>query len=149
MSRSAGDAIRRVAFPLGLIIVVAVVVAGAAPVRRDDEYQLSVRAGLQTQLSDTDVAQIARNALEQMAAIVPGRSVQSNIISIDANFGRDLQEPEVAAAAPESDDRIMWIVWAEGPFATERGRRPEPLTSDSGYFLIDDATGTIVGMGWN
>lgn len=42
---------------------------------------------------------------------------------------------------------IVWIARATGTFVGLRGPDPDPYVADSGYLLISDETGEIVGMG--
>ncbi|HET8785529.1 MAG TPA: hypothetical protein VFM38_07840 [Candidatus Limnocylindrales bacterium] len=60
-------------------------------------------------------------------------------------------EASLADVPPESGDasRVIWVARGEGTFLVTRGglSAKGPWVGETGYLLIDDETGEIVGMG--
>ena len=111
-----------------------------------------------TTLRDAEgVGAIALAHIESMAETgramgLDGADERTQIRSVVAASWSDLHElePNAGALDLESPDssRVVWVVRADGPFAvlrTPRGR--EPFVGASGYLVIDDESGMILGMG--
>ncbi len=61
------------------------------------------------------------------------------------DFQADAGKPQAGSAEASA---VVWLVRAEGSFVGMRvPPGAKPITSTTGYFLIDDATGEVVGMG--
>jgi hypothetical protein len=66
----------------------------------------------------------------------------------------DVPAIERNSAIPEAEalkkQGYIWIVRAHGKFTATRGRQAQKAESPTGtgYYLLDDDTGQIVGMGW-
>ena len=73
-------------------------------------------------------------------------SVDPRIVKVALRRASDVQSVENSAAGDPTGSGLVWIVRAEGTFLSNRGLGP-PHVWPSGYFIIDDATGGIVGDG--
>jgi hypothetical protein len=59
-------------------------------------------------------------------------------------------EPDAGAAPAGSSagDSVLWVVRATGTFVGDRvPPGAKPIVESTGYFVVDDSTGEIVGMG--
>jgi hypothetical protein len=87
------------------------------------------------------VAQL-EDAAERFGALAPIRIVRV----VATQEGRAVRfEPSWTAEDP---DRVVWLVRAEGTFVSLRGPDPGPLTAERGFYVIDDASGEIIGFGF-
>ena len=134
---------------LAAAIAIAFALASAAAVTqataRSDQresYTVRVAASLQPRLEPAAVAQIVRSKLGPTAVIQRVVMVASDaeVSAVESNAGRRAGAP--GAFGP------VWVVRARGPFV---GRHVPPgnppVRSATGYFVISDATGNILGMG--
>lgn len=117
----------------------------------------SLPTGVVPTRAETDIREIATSHLSRMAESAQKMGLERapdglTIQSVAAARWSDVvaHEPRAAAAEIGSAEamQIVWVVRAEGSFLVMRtppGR--EPFVGKSGYLLIDDDTGTILGMG--
>jgi hypothetical protein len=77
-----------------------------------------------------------------------GAQQTATVTKISAVRGRDLEKAEPGAGSAEGDqaDAAYWVVRGTGTFLGRRGQSGDHL-SGTGYIVIEDATGDIVGMG--
>jgi hypothetical protein len=105
-----------------------------------------------TERSADDVAEFVISRLEANREAVPEWAGPIQIVSVEAMVLWDaLAALDMSASADPPDDRLgqtVWLIRANGPFVSYRGPRPAALTGTSGYFVIDDATGTIIATGF-
>jgi hypothetical protein len=90
----------------------------------------------------TSLAAMARGAANANLAT----SVDPRIIKVSLRRASDARSVESSSAGDPTAKGLVWIVRAEGTFLTNRGLGP-PRVWPSGYFIIDDATGGILGDG--
>ncbi|MGH2455499.1 MAG: hypothetical protein ACRDHD_04500 [Candidatus Limnocylindria bacterium] len=90
------------------------------------------------------LAKLETNERDLGRILVPARI--RSVTAVDAS-GLTEVEPDIGEENPQPDG-IVWIVRADGTFVANRGRIDEPITSPSGYYLISDDTGAILGMGF-
>jgi len=80
-----------------------------------------------------------------------GRSVPIKVTSLTAVQASSLDRVAPGAGAPEkgsADDRVVWVVRAEGPFIGLRvPPGGEPIKATAGYILVDDLTDKVIGLG--
>jgi hypothetical protein len=114
-------------------------------------FVIDAPASLAPRMDPAGVANLAQARLQEMAADaqaaglrVSGGSIQKVILARNDELGA--VEPR-AAGGEGSPDRLLWVVRATGTFVTNRGPIGGTRSFASGYFLIDDATGEIIGMG--
>ncbi len=118
-------------------------------------YRVDTPIGVTGQMTPEQVASKVTAFLAQNASIALSASTPTVATKIDQMV---LARPdEVGAIEPraagislqrQSDPAaLLWVVRAHGAFVTQRGRSMEPRVFASGYLIIDDATGDIVGMG--
>ncbi|MGH2455498.1 MAG: hypothetical protein ACRDHD_04495 [Candidatus Limnocylindria bacterium] len=117
----------------------------------DDQYLVSIPASMAVRLTPAKVVEIATGRLDSMETMTnPDKQTRRDLISVSASLGTNVPEivgrPEGVETGTEG--RVYWVVRAEGTFTTFRGRLREPIVATSGYILIDDGTGLVVGMGW-
>jgi hypothetical protein len=140
---------------IALLIVIGIVVAQRVtelPATNLD-YSVVIADGVQPVTSNGQIAAIARHYLDEQTPelAAPGIHVPPRIFSVTATLARSAHDLEVsvpdaqAAAAPE---RIVWVVRASGDFLNLHdlpwSSRGTPYSS--GTLVIDDATGTILGV---
>jgi hypothetical protein len=146
MSRSAVYRYRRVAivFAAGALLVV----YGAAQVTSVSPPRITVDPGIRPSLSASDAIRLAQSEISLMAGDV-GRNPASTIASARALKGSDIPsaEPNGPIFSGEQADRTYWIVRGSGTFVPEFGRSNPKKIFGTGYLIMDDATGEIVGSG--
>jgi hypothetical protein len=132
------------------IFAVLIAVAFATTLRSSGEgtYTTVIDSGLTPVLSSEHVAQIAFERLRGMAT-TPGVGEPKPIqnVSLHAVRESDVHKVEPNSPVGDSVSGIVWVVRAEGTFVSARGRSPELIIADSGYLLVDDGSGQIIGMG--
>lgn len=105
-----------------------------------------------TERSADEVAEFVISRLEANREAVPEWSGPIEIVSVEAMVLWDaLAAVDLSASADPPYERLggmAWLVRANGPFVSYRGLRPAALTGTSGYFLIEDATGTVIATGF-
>ena len=106
-------------------------IAAPAPTPAIAQPLVTIGAGVTPRMTVDQVESIVLAQIHAMEATV-GRVVSpSRIVSVTATAG-------------------SWRVTAEGTFTTER-RPPglsSPMVASTGYFVINDADGTITGFGF-
>ena len=116
----------------------------AAPTLAGDVV-LQIAPGAVPRQRPEDVATIVFRDISSMERMVGRQLRPPRILSMTATGERDamnsLGQPGNGGA------ELVWLVHAEGTFATNRGAKPIPPAS-TGYFIIDDLTGDIVGFGF-
>jgi hypothetical protein len=95
--------------------------------------------------------EIAEIALDRIAAAAAnyGEVAPARILSLTATTAARVShfEPGAVFERP-SPDVIVWIVRAEGTFGTRRGPELAPSTGSSGFFLLSDEDGSVIGTGF-
>lgn len=131
---------------VGLTAVMAGCTPGAGTV--GDDFESGVATGLSVRSTASDVARIAREEIADMARDA-GRPETVNIVRINAVPAEAVRSLEPSAGEGNSDvGRAVWVVRALGTFIGERvPPGQDEIVAESGYLLIDDATGEIIGMG--
>lgn len=108
----------------------------------------------QTAAAVTSIAMPNLDLMKRQAAQVDARFADASVKVLSINpvsrSDADRVEPRLGAIDPENPDagRLVWIVRAEGAFFG--GRVPpgaKPIVGTTGYIVIDDETGLVVGMG--
>jgi hypothetical protein len=142
------------AWRLALVLVAAValsVVLVFGQVFGGIDFDYQVEAGVSPKLEPDAVRSIVVERLDAMARQTNQDLGGATALAIATSLGR---APSVYPDVPDlneagwSADSVVWVVKAHAPFMTLRGRSTEPLTADSGFLVIDDATGEIVAMGF-
>lgn len=128
---------------LGIVTVVGVASlanAGTGPT-------ITVPAGIATRMNAADVIASVERRLMNMSAGVPN-SVPITILSVTATDAGSVDAVEPNAGIDTSFGGVVWIVRAKGTFVgVHVPPGTKPITSSTGYLLIDDATGEPMGMG--
>ncbi len=110
--------------------------------------RVTIADGLTPSLTAAHVGQIVTETLTAAARRF-GRSTPIVIETIRAVPAGAVEalEPATGHGSPPSVG-VRWVVRARGPFVGERvPAGMQPIFQDSGFFIIDDATGTILQMG--
>lgn len=128
---------------------------GQTPASQTDQYITSVALGLVPEMTADELASVVTALLtstrERNAPRFDGVAI--DIISVEAMTLHDAMSRN-GAEAGEGDadgmgmDRPVWLVTANGPFLSQRGRGPDPLVGTSGFYVIEDATGEILASGF-
>lgn len=120
-----------------------------------DGYATSVVAGVTVVMSPQEVAALVteRMSATKRAYTSEFEAVDVDILSIDAMTYGDAMKASQNLPPMTHDDgaevgRVVWLVAADGPFATLRGLQPGPRIGTSGYYVIDDLTGQVWAMGF-
>ena len=134
-------------------------VASTAPAssRLDDVLAgvaVSNADGVKTLSDPSRVASAALSQLSKMGAAaqaVGAVPAQARLLSITAVRASDVKVVEPRAGAPDvgsGDDEAIWVVRATGSFVGLHVPPGDaPIVKQTGYLLIDDASGDVVGMG--
>jgi hypothetical protein len=119
-----------------------------------DQFTTSIAGGLDLEMTADEVARLVTAHLEatkqQNAPLFDG--VEVDIVSVDAmTFADALASRGEGEAGGESTgmDRPVWLVTANGPFLTQRGRGSDPIIGISGHYIIEDSTAQTLGYGIN
>ena len=150
MTRSFADIARSggiAGWRIVLLAAVVVVLLLAAQVALTRQRIVTIDAGLSPRMTAEQAIGLATSQVSNMAQSV-GHSTASTIVFAHAVRGGAIASVEVDAPVFEGSaaDGTYWIVRAEGTFVGRRGRGPDQIF-DTGYLIIDDANGDIVGMG--
>jgi hypothetical protein len=94
---------------------------------------ISIAAGLIPRLTPEEVAE----------------QVVDRIHSMEREVGQIVKPPRILAIrATAAEGGIVWRVEAEGTFTSGRPRVSPPPVAASGYFVISDADGMVIGFGF-
>lgn len=129
------------AFAIGALLVASSVAASRPTV--------TIAPGLQPRLTPDEAIALAANNIALMARDV-GADEAPRIISATAVRGGDISSVEPGAGSPDgaASNGIYWVVRGQGRFVGRFAPSGSgPLVSTTGYVIIDDATGEVVGMG--
>lgn len=129
-----------------LLIVVIAIAACAAP-----GAVPSVDPGVTPRMDAADVERIVVEQFRSMQSwfetegrAVPDVAIQSMTVT---TAGR-IPDVEASGAVPDDPAAVVWIVRARGPFVGLRvPAGQQPAFGESGYFVISDALGEVLGMG--
>lgn len=132
-------------------IVVAQQVTQLPPANPD--YSVTIAPGVRPATPNGRIAAIARRYLDDQMPELAAPNIHQPpvVISATATLARDARQlqPRIPDAQPAAQpDRIVWIVRVSGDFLNlhdlpwSQSGTPDP----SGTIVIDDATGTILGV---
>jgi hypothetical protein len=126
-----------------LVLAVWVAISSAA-----SPPSVSIAPGLTPRLGSADAAKLAQSNIALMARSVAANET-STVTKIMAVRGDqiDAAQPGAGSATGDQADDIYWIVRASGTFVARRGPAGGDRVYPSGYILISDATGDVVGFG--
>src|SRR3990170_3562974 len=111
------------------------------------EPTVSVQAGLTPRLDASTVQKIAEQHLASMQTMAAGGQAIA-VHEISAVGGDPMAGREPAPPVEADASGIRWVVRATGTFVGQRVPPGNPpIVADTGYLIIDDATGEVVGMG--
>lgn len=121
---------------------------------RTDQFTTRIAGELDLEMTADEVARLVTAQLEatkqQNAPLFD--DVEVDIVSVDAMTFADALasrgEGETGGESTEMD-RPVWLVTANGPFLTQRGRGPDPIIGTSGHYIIEDSTAQTLGYGIN
>ena len=104
--------------------------------------------------TEAEVTGIATKHMARLAAAASELGltpVPTQLETVIATRWADVSAYEPRVGAPDSDSPegagVVWVARGEGTFLVSRGRSQEPRVGSTGYLLIDDETGEIMGMG--
>lgn len=131
-----------------LLVLLGASIGFAASAFGQDEFQVKIGSGLQPRMTASEASDVAKNLIALMGQKATN-AVATDIETVTAVVGSEVASIEPSAAIdPSGAGSIVWVVRARGTFISERGPNPEPITASSGYILVDDASGTTIGMGF-
>jgi hypothetical protein len=110
---------------------------------------VTVADGLAPRMAPDEVQQLVAERLQRVGR-ESGRDGALIVIErVDAVVRDAVPAIEPGAAMTDGDESVVWVVRARGTFIATRGLRgtDPPRISDTGYLVIDDATGEILEMG--
>ncbi|MEW6224564.1 MAG: hypothetical protein AB1627_08025 [Chloroflexota bacterium] len=129
------------------ITLVALVVAGCSllsgPVVRIEE-------GVSPRMSPDEVSDLAIERVHEMEQAIGRAATPPRILSVTATTAAGIARLEPRAGQGRAPaPGIQWLVRAEGTFVNNRTPPgAEPMVATSGYFVIADADGSILGFGF-
>lgn len=99
-------------------------------------------------LSAAQVADIVEARLMTMGGSTSAPKVlRMTVVPLSAVASVELGAGSTSAGSPEAD-AVVWVVRAEGTFiGTRVPPGAKPIVGSTGYFILDDATGDVIGMG--
>lgn len=112
---------------------------------------VSVDPGLVPQMAPDQIAELVIEQIHQMEEIAGQVLRPPRVLSMTATTAAGVSRLEPNAGRPDNlaADDIQWLVRAEGTFTTLRGRVGANLpVVATGFFVVSDATGDIVGFGF-
>ena len=115
-----------------------------------DQYTTSIAKGLTPEMTADEVASFVSALLTSTKEGNAPRfdDVTIDIISVDAMTLAEAMSRNDAEVG-QGGDQLVWLVTADGPFLSSRGLGPDPRVGISGYYVIGDATGDIIGIGFS
>jgi len=114
-----------------------------------DEAVVFIEPGLQPKMRPDQLATIVFGQIADMERMAGKIVASPKIVRMTATSAAGVSRLEPGAGVPEPiPGGIQWVVRAEGTFTTNRG----PMTgaagvAASGFFLISDGNGDILGFG--
>lgn len=111
---------------------------------------IKIDAGLTPRMSAEQVEAVALNEIHAMESMVGAAVRAPRIVTITAttNSGVEKLEPGSGHGDPPALG-IQWLVRAEGTFTNNRTPPgANPMVAATGFFIIGDADGGIVGFGF-
>jgi len=131
------------------------------PSRTDaTHFALERRTTAPTVLSPREAAEIALGVVSKTFNFIPageGRVYPTNdaerpfhrAVGVIASPAAELDqaEPEFAGDPAHYGERVVWVVRIEGPFHFHAGPGGALFSSNSGFYVIDDATGEVLSWG--
>jgi hypothetical protein len=124
------------------LAVVACSAPGAVP---------SVDQGVTPRMEAAEVERIVVERFRSMQSWfeAAGRAVPDiEIQSMTVTTAGRIPDVEASGAVPDDPAAVVWIVRARGPFVGLRvPAGQQPAFGESGYFVISDALGEVLGMG--
>lgn len=141
---------RLAALTVGLVILVGVSIFSTLVAGR--EQMVFISPDVTPRMTAGDVMKIANERLASMAGMAPSATAVSPSIStvraLRADQVQSIESQAGIEVGPSVDPgRAIWVVRATGTFVGLHTRQLEPIVFGSGFLLIDDSTGEIVGMG--
>jgi hypothetical protein len=130
------------------VALVALMVAGCSllpgPVVRIEE-------GVSPRMSPNEVSDLVIERLQAMEQAVGHAATPPRILSMTATTAAGIARLEPHAGQGQAPaPGIEWLVRAEGTFVNNRTPPvAEPMVATSGYFVISDADGSILGFGFS
>ena len=138
----------------GVALAVLLVAAGCGPGPTDEAQLIAIDDGLTPVMTPDQVARIVLAGIRDNEAIVgralaPRRILRMSVTTsdrvnrIEPGAGNDPQQRQGGQTS------IVWVVRAQGTFATRRIRLgAQAPTATTGFYVIADSDGTITDFGF-
>jgi hypothetical protein len=110
-----------------------------------------VDPGLSPHMPPDQVSEVAMGQLRLMEQWAGRTAASARVLSMTATTAEGVVRLEPAAGAGSSltASVVVWLVRAEGTFTNVRTPPGvEPMIARSGYLIISDADGSIIGSGF-
>jgi hypothetical protein len=123
---------------------------GVAPSGPSGSPVVTIEAGLTPRMTPEEVEAVAIQQIHLMEGMVVAAVQPPKILAITATTasGVETLEPGSGHQAPPVPG-IQWLVRAEGTFTNDRGPSgASQAIAPTGYFVIDDADGGVIGYGF-
>lgn len=108
-----------------------------------------IEPGVSPRMTPDQVGTVAVEQIHEMERAVGHVAKPARIISVTATTAAGVArlEPDSGQGPPLAG--VEWLVRAEGTFTNNRTPPgAEPMVATSGYFVISDADGGVVGFGF-
>jgi hypothetical protein len=120
--------------------------AGGVSAGAAESYAVDYRVASHV-LSAATASNVVMGRLEAMGPASSPKVLKMTVLRMS-----DVASVESGAGAPSADSpdagTVVWAVRAEGTFVGLRvPPGAKPIVGSTGYFILDDATGEILGMG--
>jgi hypothetical protein len=142
---------------IGGVAIVLVMVVGLAlrgsptrPGAPSGTSLITIEAGLAPRMAAEEVEALALRHIHLMEGMVGTVVRPARILSVTATTASGVAtlEPKAGQQEPPAAG-IQWLVRAEGTFTNSRTPPgASPMTAATGYFVLDDADGSIINFGF-
>jgi hypothetical protein len=109
-----------------------------------------IEEGVSPRLAPDEVANLVIERVHHMEQAVGRAATPARILSMTATTAAGIARLEPHAGQGQAPaPGVQWLVRAEGTFVNNRTPPgAEPMVATSGYFVISDADGSILGFGF-
>ena len=138
----------------GIVLAVLIVATGCGPGPNDEAQVVEIDEGLTPVMTPEQVARIVLAGIRDSEAIVGRALAPRRILRMSVTTSDRVGRFETGAGndpqlRPVGQPSIVWIVRAQGTFATRRIRLgAQAPTATTGYYVIADADGSITDFGF-
>lgn len=122
----------------------------ATPLLNVGDPVVTIEAGLTPRMTAEQVGMVALNQIHAMEIMVGAAVRPPRIVTVTATTRSGVEKLEAGSGHQEPPaPGIQWLVRAEGTFTNERTPPgANPMIAPTGYFIIGDDDGGVIGFGF-